>query len=114
MKYFIIAFVFCCQIANSQSNTISVDLQKHYQTIEGWGWQLAPGVRPRVAGRTRHRDQDHARRPAPALGEHPPGRDAEIPSRNKAGLRCEVQRTIDRADETCAAGVFLHALRRVV
>jgi FAD/FMN-containing dehydrogenase len=68
--------------------------------IDGWGRSLAPGVRARIAGRTRHRDQNDARRPAPALGEHAPRGNTEIPAPNKLGFRCKVQRTVDGTDET--------------
>ena len=49
------------------------------RTIAGWEWQFAAGICPRVAGRTRRRNQGNPQRPAPALCEHPPGRKRLVP-----------------------------------
>ena len=54
------------------------------QSKDGDGHSLL-AVRARVAGRTRHRDQDDARRPAPALGEHAPGSDGVILTGSQQG-----------------------------
>ena len=84
----------------------------HRQTIEGWAGPLAPAVCASVAGQPRRRDQDDARRRAPALGKHAPRRDRENPAHNQGGFRYQVQRTVDGTDETCPAGGFFRPTPR--
>jgi FAD/FMN-containing dehydrogenase len=68
------------------------------QSTDGDGHTLLEFVRVSL-GAFGHRDQNDTQHTAPALGEHAPRGNREIPAPHTVGFRCKVQRTVYGTDE---------------